>query len=56
MMDLAKKTGIEYVTLNRKLRGDGKISLEEALKILTALDKPDADIRILFERFGEKDA
>ena len=46
---LSRRTGLSYPTLRRKLRGDGAIRLEEALKIRLALES-DLPLEQLFAR------
>ena len=49
---LSQKTGMTYPTLRRKLRGDGSIDIEEAIRIRSALDC-DLPLEKLFERREE---
>ena len=46
---LSRRTALSYPTLRRKLRGDGAIRLEEALKIRRALES-DLPLEQLFAR------
>lgn len=46
---LAKKTQMAYTSLRRKLRGEGTLKLEEALRIRQALGC-DLPLETLFER------
>lgn len=51
-LTLSRKTGMSYPTLRRKLRGDGAIRLEEAMRIRSALEC-DLPLEKLFERRTE---
>lgn len=47
--DLAKRTGMVYITLTSKLRGDRRLYLDEAVEIKKAL-KTDMPLDQLFTR------
>ncbi|MBR1583916.1 MAG: hypothetical protein IJ662_00060 [Clostridia bacterium] len=49
---LSEKTGMSYPTLRRKLRGEGSLQLDEALRIQRALCC-DLPLERLFERKEE---